>query len=210
MKYRPMQVADLPMIGRLYHQMLVESYQTSEIHYPRWDATTPTQMIAFLYHQLTQPPVPQCPHCRGDLPPREGEFFAWVAVLGNRPKGMAFGEVYARQIGMPRLIAHCSLIYVEPKSRAGRGTKAVAPNLIKRMLTEATGRFPDAVIEGSYVPGTHGSRLWPRLGLQPYVTYCAYVDERGAPKPAASLFAHRGGKEKTYGQHLRRAGGAEK
>ena len=191
MRYRLLQIADLPMIGRLYHQMLVESYHASDIHYPRWDATTPAQMIAYLYGELTKPPDPRCPHCHGGLGAQEGGFMSCVAVLGNRPKGMAFGNIYMRPIGTPRIVGHCNLLYVEPKSRAGRGAKAVGANLIKHLVAGAVARYPDMVLEGSYVPGTHGSRLWPRLGLRDYVTYCAYVDENGRSRPAAQLFGHR-------------------
>jgi hypothetical protein len=198
-----MQVADLPMIGRLYHQMLVEEYRTSTVHYPHRNATTPAQMVAYLYHQITAPPEPQCHHCGGGLGKREGGFMSCVALLGNRPKGMAFGEVYARPIGEPRMVGHCSTIYVEPKSRAMRGAKAVGPNLIKYLATEAQARFPGMVLEGSYVPGTHGERLWPRLGLKTYVAFCAYVDEASRPLPASQLFAHRGGKGEHDGQPRR-------
>ena len=208
MRYRPLQIADLPMIGRLYHQMLVESHYASDVHYPRWDATTPTQMIAYLYYELTKPPIPYCPHCRGALEGNEGGFMSCVAVLGNRPKGMAFGDVYARRIGTPRMVGHCSLLYVEPKSRAGKGSKAVGANLIKHLVAGAVAKYPDMVLEGSYVPGTHGSRLWPRLGLRDYVTYCAYVDKDGNPKPAAQLFGHRK-REVVSGINSRRAGRPE-
>ena len=92
------------------------------------------------------------------------------------------------------MIAHCNLLYVEPKSRAGRGQKAVGLRLLQHLLARCMERFPDAVLEGSYVPGTHGARLWPRLGLRDYVTYCAYADEAGVQKPMTQLFARRSGK----------------
>jgi hypothetical protein len=171
--------------------MLVESYAASDVHYPQWNATTPAQMITYLYGELTKPPEPQCPHCYHGLGVPDGGFMSSVAVLGNRPKGMAFGEIYLRPIGTPRIVGHCSLLYVEPKSRAGRGTKAIGVNLLKHLISAAVARYPDMVLEGSYVPGTHGARLWPGLGLRDYVTYCAYVDGHGTPKLASDLFGHR-------------------
>lgn len=172
MRYRPIALVDLPGVQRLYHQMLAESSAETPLHYPRWTAETPAELTRALYDHLTGPGT---------------GFVGVVAVLGNRVKGFAFGELYARPLGLPKWVGHCTHVYVEPKSRGAIGTRAVGPQLIRTLAAEATARCPGLVLEASYTPGTHGAVLWPRLGFVPYRVTAAYVDRDGRARPASDL-----------------------
>ena len=204
--------------------MLAEAQQTDTLKYPSPTPETPAEMMAYLYEELTAPPRHACPHCRGDLGPRAATFVSMAAVLGGfvgpdgavhggKPVGFAFGEVTARPVGVPKWIGHCRLLYVDPAHRAGRSLKrgrrvreGVGVQLIRYLVEEARRVHPEVVLEGSYVPGSHGARLWVRLGLRPYVTYCAYVNADGSPKDARDLFGHRGGTVSGIGRALNVAG----
>ncbi len=168
MRYRPLQLVDLPGVQRLYHQMLAES----ESKYPQWTVDTPAELTKLWYEELTKP---------------TGSLLAQVAVLGNRVKGFAFGELYRRPLGRPAWVGHCTHLYVEPKSRGGIGPKAVGPQLIRALAEDAEARCPGLVLEASYTPGTHGAHLWPRLGFQPYRVTAAYVDQAGKARPVADV-----------------------
>lgn len=181
MRYRFLQLYDLIEVGRLYRLMLEEQQGKPIIHYPQWDETTPQEMQAYLFRQVTENPV---------------HFIAIVAVLGGvvreangavhggKAKGVVLGTIYPRPIGKPKHVGYCELLFVDPEFRGGRGEAAIAVQLIERLTATALERYPDLVLEGAYVPGSHGERLWTRLGMRPYVTYCAYVDDDGNPKPA--------------------------
>jgi hypothetical protein len=211
------------VIQQLYTQMLDEAMRGTTLKYPRPTAETPGDMTAYLYEQLTRTPRYTCQHCRGDLGEREDVFLSVVAVLGGthlgggvivggRPVGCAFGEMAPRVIGSPKWVAHCRWIYVDPAHRAGRSIKrgrrvreGVGVQLLRHLVAAALRVRPDFAVEGSFVPGSHGSRLWPRLGLLPYVTYCAFVEADGSLRDPRTLFAHRGGKL-THGDTWRSGG----
>lgn len=201
MRYRAPTITDLPEIRRLYRAMLEEGTADPKLlHYPQWDETTPEEMYDFLFDQLLNP---------------SDQWVGLVAVIGDsrvqsdgsvvggKPKGMVFGSIYRRPIGKPKLVGHCDLLYVDPAFRAGKGERAVGMQLIRHLAVEAERRAPGCVLEGSYVPGTHGERLWPRLGLKPYVVWCAYVDDEGQPR-RGDLFRTHGA---VNGKHPRGTGG---
>jgi hypothetical protein len=189
MRYRALELADLPDVLRLYRLMLDEgmAQMKGRVRYPHPDPeTTPGEMQAYLFQKLTTGDpywIARVAVIGGAIGP-EG-------VRGGRPKGMAMGTLYPRPIGQPRWVGHCDLLFVDPKFRGGRGEKAIAVRLLSLLAEEARARIPGCVLEGSYVPGTHGERLWPRLGLVPYLVMCAFVDEKGQPREPQELFAHR-------------------
>lgn len=204
MRYRPPTIADLPEIKRLYRAMLEEgTADPTLLHYPQWDDTTPDEMYNFLFDEMLTPSNLWVGIVAviGNSTVHEGR------VIGGKPKGMIFGTLYERRIGKPKHVGHCDLLYVDPAFRAGKGERAVGMQLIRHMAAEAERRQPGCVLEGSYVPGTHGERLWPRLGLKPYVVWCAYVDRDGHPRPAHDLFGRHG--EVMNGRRIERGADAE-
>jgi hypothetical protein len=205
-----MTVVDLPAIQQLYAGMLAEALRGPTLKYPQPTRQTPAEMIAYLYGELTRGAHETCPHCHGALGARQDLFVSMVAVLGGvkdaegrvtggRPVGFTFGEIAPRAIGTPKLVGHCRLIYVDPAHRAGRSIKrgrrvreGVGRRLLEYLVAEAVRLSPEPfALEGSFVPGSHGARLWPRLGLKPYVTYCAFVAPDGSPRDVRTLFGHR-------------------
>lgn len=178
--YRLADLEDVPRMLVLYRAMLHEHAARPCIHYPRWDATTADEMGAHIASQLRNP-----------------LWLGMVAVSeshegrGGTVEAMILATIYQRPIGQPKHVGHVDLLYVHPAYRQARGRATVAVRLMQALGVEATRRVPDLVIEGSYVPGTPGARLWPRLGLTPYVVMCAYIHPDGTPRAATELFAPR-------------------
>lgn len=167
MEYRPVQLGDVPAVLRLYRQMLEEyAGDTHVFHYPRWDETTPLELGAMLVETLTGP--------------HQTQWIGHVALMGHQVKGMAFGSLYQRRVGYPKHVGHCDLLYVDPKFRGGRGSKAIGVRLLRLLWTEAHKRVPEGlVIEGSYVPGSHGEKMWTKIGGRPYAVAFALTDAEG-------------------------------
>lgn len=192
---RPLQVADIPGVLDLYRQMIAEHATKGPVRYPQPTDATPGEMGDYLYHSVTSGSPDLLPVV---ATADDGHRLPDGTPIGGTAIGFALASIYLRPIGHPKRVGYVEVLYVNPSHRNGRGPRAVAVQILKALGEEAYRRYPPAedgtpglVIEGGYVPGTHGEKLWPGLGLRPYVVLCAFVDDQGNPLHRDQLFRRR-------------------
>lgn len=172
MRFRPLQMSDLPDITRLYTEYLEES---SEV-YPNTNERSAEEYIFSLYNALVNNP----------------NFFCIVGVvdgrvhedaqgnkhtIGGRAKAYVQGSLIQRPLGEPKIIGLIDLVIVDSKFRK----HSIARALIQRAATQIAQRGAQ-VLECAWTPGSLGEEIALAAGMKPYRTLGAWVTDDGTPR----------------------------
>ena len=172
MRFRYMQMSDLPEACKLYEHMLTER-TPDEIHYPNTNDKTLEEFTLTLATQLISNPnwFAIC----GVVGSRIHQDEQGVKhVMGGKTKAFITVNLSQRAIGSPRNISFTELVLVDPAFR----NHDIARKLVQLMAVESAQRGAH-VLEAAWTPGSLGSQIWERLGCIPYRVLGAWITTDG-------------------------------
>ena len=172
MRFRFMQMGDIPAAVRLYEQMLDER-PDEEIHYPQTNEQSVEQFTLSLATQLIGNPNWFCICGVVGSKIREDETGA-KNVIGGKVKAFISVALNTRSVGTPRNISFTELLVVDKEFR----NHDIARKLVQLMAVESVQRGAQ-VLEAAWTPGSIGSKIWERLGCVPYRVLGAWITPEG-------------------------------
>lgn len=173
MRFRYMQMSDIPEVSRLYEQMISER-DPEEILYPNTDEKTVEEFTLSVAAQLLSNPnwFGICGVVGSKL--RE-DAQGIRQVIGGKTKAFITVNLSQRTIGGPKNISFTELLIVDKQFR----NHDIARKLVQLMAVESAQRGAH-VLEAAWTPGSTGSKIWQRLGCVPYRVLGAWITEDGA------------------------------
>jgi hypothetical protein len=175
MRFRYMQMSDIPEAVKLYQQSL-EDKPEEEIAYPAMGERSVEEFTISLASQLIS----------------NANWFAICGVVGSTLKEDAQGVKHVvggkvkafisvslsqRTVGSPKNISFTELLVVDRQFR----TRDIARKLVQLMAIESAQRGAH-VLEAAWTPGSIGSKIWERLGCVPYRVLGAWITLEGEPR----------------------------
>lgn len=175
MRFRYMQVGDIPEVVKLYEQMQAER-SPEEIAYPNVDERTVEEFTLSLYSQLAGNPnwFAICAVVGSKL---HEDSQGVRHVIGGKTKAFICVNLSQRTVGSPKNISFTELLVVDPKFR----NHDIARKLVQLMAVESAQRGAH-VLEAAWTPGSVGSKIWERLGCVPYRVLGAWITPEGTPR----------------------------
>jgi len=172
MRFRYMQMSDIPEVVKLYEQMLDER-PPEEIKYPNVDERTVEEFTLSLASQLIGSPnwFGICGVVGSKL--REDAQGA-KHVIGGKTKAFICVNLNQRTVGTPKIISFTELLCVDQQFRK----HDIARKLVQLMAVESAQRGAH-VLEAAWTPGSIGSKIWERLGCVPYRVLGAWITTDG-------------------------------
>ncbi len=172
MRFRYMQMSDIPAVVKLYEQMLDERTE-EEIHYPHTDERSVEEFTLSLASQLIGSPnwFGICGVVGSKL--REDAQGA-KHVIGGKAKAFICVNLNQRTVGAPKIISFTELLCVDKEFRK----HDIARKLVQLMAVESAQRGAH-VLEAAWTPGSMGSKIWERLGCVPYRVLGAWITTDG-------------------------------
>lgn len=176
MRFRLLQLGDLPEVVRLYGEYL-DGREPTETPYPNNDdPETLEEFNVSVARQLLANPHWFC--IAGVVGSKYQTDAAGVKqVLGGKVKAFIMVQMSERTVGKPKHMAFIELLVVDPRLRK----RDVGRKLVHLMAFEAQRRGAE-VIELAYSPGSLGAKMWPTYGAVPYRILAAYIDPDGTPR----------------------------
>ena len=173
MRFRFMQMSDLPEACRLYEQMLAER-EPDEILYPNTGERTSEEFTIVTAAQLLNNPnwFAICGVVGSRI--HEDEQGA-KHVIGGKTKAFITVSLSQRTIGTPKNISFTELVLVDTEFRQ----HDIARKLVQLMAVESAQRGAH-VLEAAWTPRSLGSKIWERLGCIPYRVLGAWITPDGA------------------------------
>jgi hypothetical protein len=175
MRFRYMQMSDIPDAVRLYEQMLAER-GPEEIPYPQTTEKTVEEFTLSLATQMIGNPNWFCICGVVGSKIREDETGA-KHVLGGKVKAFIMVSLNTRSVGSPRNISFTELLVVDTQFR----NHDIARKLVQLMAVESAQRGAQ-VLEAAWTPGSVGSKIWERLGCVPYRVLGGWITKDGIPR----------------------------
>jgi len=172
MRFRKLQITDVPDVARLYGEYL-EDRLPDECPYPYQDERSIDEFSLGLVRQLTGNP----------------HWFGFVAVVGSKivqdpqgqkhvvggkAKGIIAVNLTERPIGEPKRLAFIELAVVDRKFRR----RGILRRLAQLCFIEGQRRGVET-FEAAWTPGSKGEEFWPAVGLRPYRVLGAYILKDG-------------------------------
>lgn len=169
MRFRQLQMSDLPDITRLYTEYLEESAEV----YPHVNERSGEEYIFSLYNALINNPNFFC--IVGVVDGRVHEDAQGIKhTVGGRVKAYIQGSLIQRPLGEPKVIGLIDLVIVDQKFRR----HSIARALIQRAATEIAKRGAQ-VLECAWTPGSLGEQIAMAAGMKPYRTLGAWITDEG-------------------------------
>ena len=169
MRFRSLQMSDLPDITRLYQEYLDQSNEV----YPHTSPRTSEEYIFSLYNSVVNNPNFFC--IVGVVDSRIYEDAQGVKhVIGGRAKAYLQGQFVQRGIGEPKVIGLADCVIVDSKFR----NHNIARTLIQRAATEIAQRGAQ-VLECAWTPGSLGEEIALKAGMKPYRVLGAWIMDDG-------------------------------
>jgi ribosomal protein S18 acetylase RimI-like enzyme len=175
MRFRYMQLSDIPEAGKLYTQ-LQEDHRPEELNYPNIGPQDPNEFMLSLARQLIGNPA--WFSIVGVVGSKIMEDAQGVKhVIGGKAKAIIAVSLTQRTVGNPKDIAFFELMIVDREFRK----HDIGRKLTHAAVVESSHRGAQA-LECAWNPGSLGEQLWTAAGIRPYRVLGAWVDEDGNPR----------------------------
>ncbi len=175
MRFRYIQLQDIPEVGKLYTQLL-EDKREEELNYPITGPQDANDFMLSITKQLIA--NPSWFAIVGVVGSKLTEDHQGVKhVVGGKCKALIAVSMTERSVGYPKQIGFVELLVVDREFRK----RDIGRKLIHTMAVEASQRGAQ-VLECAWNPGSLGEQLWTDAGVKPYRTLGAWILDDGTPR----------------------------